>query len=100
MAVRHFLTLNDMSTAELEDLLVHASKLRQSWQNGEIRDSLKNRVLAMIFEKSSTRTRVSFEAGMFQLGGSALFLSPGIPSSVAVSPLRIPPSSFPAWSTP
>ncbi|MBD3658172.1 MULTISPECIES: ornithine carbamoyltransferase [Marinobacter] len=76
MAVRHFLTLNDMSTAELEDLLVHASKLRQSWHNGEIRDSLKNRVLAMIFEKSSTRTRVSFEAGMFQLGGSALFLSP------------------------
>jgi len=76
MAARHFLTLNDMSTGELEQLLDHASKLRNEWRQGKVRDSLKNRVLAMIFEKSSTRTRVSFEAGMTQLGGSALFLSP------------------------
>ena len=76
MAARHFLTLNDLSGDELENLLDHASRLRQSWQRGETRDTLKNRVLAMIFEKSSTRTRVSFEAGMAQLGGSALFLSP------------------------
>ncbi|NWO05427.1 MAG: ornithine carbamoyltransferase [Alteromonadaceae bacterium] len=76
MAVRHFLTLNDMTTGELEDLLDHASKLRQDWRAGNVRDSLKNKVLAMIFEKSSTRTRVSFEAGMTQLGGSAMFLSP------------------------
>ncbi len=76
MAVRHFLTLNDMSTSELEALLDHASKLRTEWRQGTVRDTLKNRVLAMIFEKSSTRTRVSFEAGMTQLGGSAMFLSP------------------------
>jgi len=76
MAARHFLTLNDMSTSELEQLLDHASMLRNEWRQGKVRDSLKNRVLAMIFEKSSTRTRVSFEAGMTQLGGSALFLSP------------------------
>ncbi len=76
MAVRHFLTLNDMSTSELEDLLDHASRLRRDWRAGNVRDSLKNKVLAMIFEKSSTRTRVSFEAGMAQLGGSAMFLSP------------------------
>lgn len=76
MAARHFLTLNDMTTGELEDLLDHASRLRNEWHAGKIRDSLKNRVLAMIFEKSSTRTRVSFEAGMTQLGGSAMFLSP------------------------
>ncbi|GHD39921.1 ornithine carbamoyltransferase [Marinobacter persicus] len=76
MAVRHFLTLNDMTTSELEDLLDHASKLRRDWRAGNVRDSLKNKVLAMIFEKSSTRTRVSFEAGMTQLGGSAMFLSP------------------------
>ena len=76
MAVRHFLTLEDLTPGELNDLLAHASKLRTSWRKGETRDSLKNRVLAMIFEKSSTRTRVSFEAGMTQLGGSALFLSP------------------------
>lgn len=76
MAARHFLTLNDLTTTELESLVDHASKLRSDWRQGKVRDSLKNRVLAMIFEKSSTRTRVSFEAGMTQLGGSALFLSP------------------------
>ncbi|QSP96278.1 ornithine carbamoyltransferase [Marinobacter salinisoli] len=76
MAARHFLTLNDMTVAELDDLVNHASKLRTEWREGKVRESLKNRVLAMIFEKSSTRTRVSFEAGMTQLGGSALFLSP------------------------
>jgi ornithine carbamoyltransferase len=76
MAARHFLTLNDMTTTELEDLVDHATVLRTEWQQGKVRDSLKNRVLAMIFEKSSTRTRVSFEAGMTQLGGSAMFLSP------------------------
>lgn len=76
MAARHFLTLNDMTTTELEDLVDHGTKLRNEWHQGKVRDSLKNRVLAMIFEKSSTRTRVSFEAGMTQLGGSAMFLSP------------------------
>ncbi|KAA1172031.1 ornithine carbamoyltransferase [Marinobacter salinexigens] len=76
MAARHFLTLNDMTTTELESLVDHASTLRKEWRQGTVRDSLKNRVLAMIFEKSSTRTRVSFEAGMTQLGGSAMFLSP------------------------
>ena len=76
MAARHFLTLNDMTTTELESLVDHASKLRKEWRQGKVRDSLKNRVLSMIFEKSSTRTRVSFEAGMAQLGGSAMFLSP------------------------
>lgn len=76
MAARHFLTLSDMTTTELESLVDHATKLRSEWRQGKVRDSLKNRVLAMIFEKSSTRTRVSFEAGMTQLGGSAMFLSP------------------------
>ncbi|PCM43696.1 ornithine carbamoyltransferase [Marinobacter sp. ANT_B65] len=76
MAARHFLTLNDMTTTELENLVDHGTRLRNEWRQGKVRDSLKNRVLAMIFEKSSTRTRVSFEAGMTQLGGSAMFLSP------------------------
>ena len=76
MAVRHFLTLNDLTPDELEALLDHGSRLRRERHQGVTRDTLKNRVLAMIFEKSSTRTRVSFEAGMMQLGGSALFLSP------------------------
>ncbi|MDO3722980.1 ornithine carbamoyltransferase [Marinobacter sp. chi1] len=76
MAARHFLTLDDMTASELDSLVNHASKLRTEWREGKVRDSLKNRVLSMIFEKSSTRTRVSFEAGMAQLGGSAMFLSP------------------------
>lgn len=76
MAARHFLTLLDFSPAELEQVIDNAITLKKSWRSGETRDSLKNRVLAMIFEKASTRTRVSFEAGMSQLGGSALFLSP------------------------
>lgn len=76
MAARHFLTLNDLSSDELEQLLDHGTRLRKEWRQGTIRETLKNRVLAMIFEKSSTRTRVSFEAGMTQLGGAALFLSP------------------------
>lgn len=73
---RHFLTLNDLTPEELTAVLDHASELRRQWRAGKVRDTLKNRVLAMIFEKSSTRTRVSFEAGMTQLGGSAMFLSP------------------------
>ncbi|MDL0430583.1 ornithine carbamoyltransferase [Marinobacter sp. TBZ242] len=76
MATRHFLTLNDLSSDELEHLLDHGTRLRKEWRQGTVRETLKNRVLAMIFEKSSTRTRVSFEAGMTQLGGAALFLSP------------------------
>ena len=76
MAVRHFLTLNDLSSDELESLVDHGTRLRNDWRQGAVRETLKNRVLAMIFEKSSTRTRVSFEAGMTQLGGAALFLSP------------------------
>ncbi|MBL3557312.1 MULTISPECIES: ornithine carbamoyltransferase [Marinobacter] len=76
MAARHFLTLNDLSSDELEQLLDHGTRLRTEWRQGTVRETLKNRVLAMIFEKSSTRTRVSFEAGMTQLGGAALFLSP------------------------
>lgn len=76
MAARHFLTLLDFSPAELRQLIDRAIELKAMQKRGEIHEPLKNRVLAMIFEKSSTRTRVSFEAGMTQLGGSAIFLSP------------------------
>lgn len=76
MALRHFLTLQDISSAELNEIIENAIALKKSWRNGEIIEPLKNKVLGMIFEKSSTRTRVSFEAGMTQLGGAALFLSP------------------------
>ena len=76
MATRHFLSLLDLSPTELQQLVDRAIELKAMHKRGEIHEPLKNQVLAMIFEKSSTRTRVSFEAGMVQLGGSALFLSP------------------------
>lgn len=76
MGVRHFLTLSDLSTTELYAVINRAIELKAMHYRGEIHEPLKNRVLGMIFEKSSTRTRVSFEAGMSQLGGSAIFLSP------------------------
>ncbi len=76
MAVRHFLTLNDLSSDELRALVLRAIALKKMHRNGEIYEPLKNKVLGMVFEKSSTRTRVSFEAGMAQFGGHAIFLSP------------------------
>lgn len=76
MATRHFLSLLDLSPSEFRQLLKRASELKKMQHAGEIHEPLKNKVLAMIFEKSSTRTRVSFEAGMVQLGGQAMFLSP------------------------
>ena len=73
--VRHFLTLMDFSKQELTQLIARAIELKAQWKSGEIYEPLKNMTLAMIFEKSSTRTRVSFEAGMNQLGGHGMFLS-------------------------
>ena len=76
MSVRHFLTLLDLTPEELEVMTQRAIELKQMWKRGEIFEPLKNKTLAMVFEKSSTRTRVSFESGMAQFGGHALFLSP------------------------
>jgi ornithine carbamoyltransferase len=76
MSVRHFLTLLDLSPDELRALLARASDLRRMLRAGEVYEPFKNKVLGMIFEKSSTRTRVSFESAMIQCGGGALFLSP------------------------
>lgn len=72
---RHFLTLMDFTSDELQQLLQHAIEMKKQWKAGVIYEPLKNMTLAMIFEKSSTRTRVSFEAGMNQLGGHAMFLT-------------------------
>ncbi len=76
MTVRHFLTLMDLTTGELERLTARASELKTMHRAGEHYTPLHNQVLGMVFEKSSTRTRVSFEAGMTQFGGHAIFLSP------------------------
>jgi len=76
MSTRHFLSLMDLSPDEAETLIQRAIELKTLLHSGHAVDSLRGKVLAMVFEKSSTRTRVSFETGMFQLGGNALFLSP------------------------
>ena len=76
MSTRHFLTLLDFSTDELKGLLVRALELKKILKSDQAYAPLQNKTLAMIFDKSSTRTRVSFETGMIQLGGQALFLSP------------------------
>lgn len=76
MNQRNFLTLSDLSPAELREILQRASELKSEHRAGRMQASRPGRVLAMIFEKASTRTRVSFETGMTQLGGHAIFLSP------------------------
>ena len=76
MSTRHFLTLLDLSPEELQGIIERAIELKRMRNAGEIYEPFKNRVMAMIFEKASTRTRVSFEAGMAQFGGHAMFLSP------------------------
>ena len=73
--MRHFLTLQDVSKKEILDIVELAFKIKKKLKKGKQKKYLKNQTLAMIFEKSSTRTRVSFEIGMYQLGGHAIFLS-------------------------
>jgi len=73
---RHLLTLLDLDPAEARALLTRAIQLKAMLRTGVDYRPLRHRTLAMIFEKASTRTRVSFETGMVQFGGHALFLSP------------------------
>ena len=70
-----FLTLADITREEIISLFEFSAQLKRGVQKGKFPALLKNKTLAMIFEKNSTRTRVSFETGMIQLGGHALFLS-------------------------
>lgn len=74
--MKHFLTLLDIPANDLDLLIQRAIELKEMQHRGEIFEPLKNKVMAMIFDKSSTRTRVSFETAMHQFGGHAIFLSP------------------------
>jgi ornithine carbamoyltransferase len=76
MSHQNFLTLLDLSPDTLRELVSRAIELKAIHKARTLHEPLKNRILAMVFEKSSTRTRMSFEAGMAQLGGTAIFLSP------------------------
>ena len=74
---KDFLSLSDWSLEDLESIFSLTRELKQKQKEGTPHQLLKGQTLGMIFEKSSTRTRVSFEVGMFQLGGHALFLHSG-----------------------
>jgi ornithine carbamoyltransferase len=73
--LRHFLQFNDFSRAELEHLFARTRWIKDQFKRYKRYWPLEDRTLVMIFEKQSTRTRLSFEAGMHQLGGAAIFLS-------------------------
>jgi len=73
--VRHFLTLKDYTKEEILEIIDLGLSIKKELKSGERKPHMSNQTLAMIFEKSSTRTRVSFETGIFQLGGHGLFLS-------------------------
>ena len=73
--IKNFINFDDLSLKDLQGIIDQSISLKKLHKSGQINDSLKNKSLAMIFDKSSTRTRVSFEAGMTQLGGQSLFLS-------------------------
>ncbi len=73
--MKHFLTLSDFSKSELQQMIDLAFEIKKQLKEGKYVPYMQNKTLAMIFEKSSTRTRVSFETGIYQLGGTGLFLS-------------------------
>jgi len=73
--LRHFLTLKDFTKEEILEIISIGLEIKKNLKNKVYKKELDMQTLGMIFEKSSTRTRVSFETGMFQLGGHALFLS-------------------------
>lgn len=73
--MKHIRSLFDLNLDEFHEIIALAGELKQQLRSGDRVEHLKNRTLAMIFEKASLRTRVSFEAGMAQLGGTALYLT-------------------------
>jgi ornithine carbamoyltransferase len=73
--MKHLRSLFDLAINEFHEVLTLADELKRKMASGDRTELLKNRTLALIFEKSSLRTRVSFEAGMIQLGGAALYLT-------------------------
>ena len=74
--MEHFLSLTDLSGAEIQRLLDSAVEIKNEWKAGGNRGQLAGKTLAMVFQKPSLRTRVSFDMGMIHLGGQALYLSP------------------------
>jgi len=77
MKKRDLLSLNDLSREEIEKIFSLSQRLKRAQKSGRAHRLLAGKTLALVFEKPSLRTRVSFETGIFQLGGNAVFLGPG-----------------------
>ena len=75
--IKHYLQFKDLRAEEYAYLFERAATIKKRFKNYEKYQPLQDRTLAMIFEKASTRTRVSFEAGMYQMGGSVVHLTTG-----------------------
>ena len=73
--MRHLISLKEQSAADIRQILDIAAKLKKKYKAGKLTDLLPDKTLIMLFQKNSTRTRLSFEAGMTELGGHAIFLS-------------------------
>ncbi len=76
---KDLLAISDLTPKDIDNILKRSAALKKMRRQGKAHPTLKGKTLGMIFEKSSTRTRVSFEVGMYQLGGQALFLSSARP---------------------
>jgi ornithine carbamoyltransferase len=76
-AIRHFLQFADFSREEIEHVFARSAVIKDRFKRYEFYQPLRDRTLAMVFEKASTRTRVSFEAGMYQMGGSVIHITTG-----------------------
>ncbi len=75
--LRHFLRLDDLTRDELEHVFARTLIIKDRFKRYELYQPMRDRTLAMVFEKASTRTRVSFEAGMYQMGGSVIHITTG-----------------------
>ena len=96
---KDLLSIHDLSTDEVQEIIDFAAQLKVMQKAGVEHKILAGKTLGMIFEKSSTRTRVSFEVGIFQLGGTGLFLSSKDLNSDAANRLKIPQEFWRAIST-
>ena len=72
---KDLITILDLSVEEIDALLARASALKGKWKKGALKPTLAGRTLGLLFDKPSTRTRVSFEVAMYQLGGQVVFMS-------------------------
>jgi len=88
LATKHLLTIRDLTAQEALGLIQRARQLKAGWRSGYRPTPLAGKSVAMIFEKPSTRTRVSFEVGVFQLGGKALFIASRDSQISRAEPLR------------